>query len=81
MQLSELSTSEKVIGIKQSLRVIDEERAVKAFIADDAEDRIKLPLLEKCAAKGVEVVHIPSMKQLGHACGIDVGSAAAVIIR
>ena len=81
MLLNELAKSEKVIGIKQSLKAVGEGRAVKVFVADDAEDRIRLPLLEKCTVQGVEVVHIPSMLELGKACGIDVGSAAAVIVR
>jgi large subunit ribosomal protein L7A len=79
--LSELSVQKKVVGIKQSRRVISEGLAVKAFIAADAENRVRLPLLELCETTGVPVETVLNMHELGHACGIEVGAAIAVIIR
>lgn len=79
--LSELSTQKKVVGIKQSRRAITEGAAVKAFIALDAENRIRQQLTELCAQMGVPVETVPTMHELGQGCGIEVGAAVAVIVR
>ncbi len=79
--LNELAKSEKVVGIKQTMKAVTDGNAVKVFIAEDAEERVRAPLAQKCAESGVELEGVPSMLELGKACGIDVGSAAAAIIR
>ena len=38
------------------------------------------PVEELCREKGIAVEHVPSMKELGAACGIAVGSAVAALV-
>ena len=78
--LEELSNSNKVVGAKQAKRVINDGRAKIAFFANDADPRVIEPLKLLAAQKGVPVVRVPTMKELGSACGISVGSAVAVTI-
>ena len=76
--LSELKTAAKVVGVKQSRKAITGGAARAVFVAQDAEPRVVRPILELCAAHGVEVTEIPTMEELGKAAGIDVGAAVVV---
>ena len=76
--LTELTTQHKVTGAKQVTRALKNAKALRVFMAQDADPRVTQPLMELAREKGVTVNHIPLMKTLGAACGIAVGSAAAV---
>ncbi|MBC7335654.1 MAG: ribosomal L7Ae/L30e/S12e/Gadd45 family protein, partial [Clostridia bacterium] len=56
------------------------DQAKVVYVACDAEERVIAPLLALCREKAVEVIRVNSMAELGRACGIEVGSAAAAII-
>ncbi|MGI6145395.1 MAG: 50S ribosomal protein L7Ae-like protein [Clostridia bacterium] len=71
----------KVIGFKQSLKMIERGQAVVVYLAKDVEDKIRLPLLEMSASQGVPVVEVESMEELGKACSIQVGASAAAILK
>ncbi len=78
--LSELNVAEKVVGAKQVKRAVNDGRARKLFLAADADPRVTEPLSMLAAEKGVRVEEVPTMKELGTACGIAVGSAAAAVL-
>ena len=50
------------------------------LIAQDAEERIVAPLVELCERSSVAVTYVDSMKELGSACGIDVGAAVVALL-
>lgn len=77
--LSQLSTAAKVVGVKQSKKVIRDGGAKAVFIAADAERRITEPIRELCTEHGVAVTEVPSMKELGAAVGISVGAAVVTV--
>lgn len=79
--ISELRTAAKVVGVKQSKKVIRDGGAVAVFVASDAETRVIRPILELCRELEIEVVEVPTMQELGHAAGIDVGAAVVVQLR
>ena len=79
--LEELLTSHKVVGFKQTSRSIREGNAVKAFVAYDAEEKVTLPIIKDCFDFKVPVIKVPSMKELGQACGISVGAAVCAIVK
>lgn len=79
--LSKLRTGEKLIGVKQSGKSIKEGKAVLVFIADDAAPRVTDPIKTLCKETGTEIVMVPTMKELGDACGIEVGSSVAALLR
>ena len=78
--LTELSTNPKVVGVKQVKRAVESGSAKKVFLADDADPRITQPIAELCARKGVQTETAASMRELGRACGIAVGSAVAALL-
>ncbi|OYD06544.1 ribosomal L7Ae/L30e/S12e/Gadd45 family protein [Paludifilum halophilum] len=68
------------IGAKQTKKAIEQGSPQQVVIARDADDRIRESLADLCRNYGVSVVYVDSMKELGKACGIDVGAATAAII-
>lgn len=75
------SARKKVIGTKQAIKALDKGIVRVLFVAEDADDHLKTPLLKKGTEKGVEVVRVGSMKELGEACGIEVGAASAALLQ
>jgi large subunit ribosomal protein L7A len=78
--LRELNNADKLVGAKQAKRALNDGRARKLFLAVDADPRVTEPLAALARDKSVAVVEVPSMKELGTACGIAVGSAVAVLL-
>ncbi len=75
-----MSEGKRLAGVKQTARALEKGRAVRIFLAEDADPRITEPLEKLSAEKGVPVEKVPHMKDLGRSCGISVGSAAAVLV-
>ncbi len=73
--------SRHVIGVKQVSKAIRRGAVESAYVADDAETRVTAPLMELCGEQGVQLVHIATMKELGKICGIEVGAAAAAVLK
>lgn len=69
-----------IIGAKQTKKAIEQGMAQEVVIARDADGRITQSLTDLCRNHGVQVVYVDSMKELGKACGIEVGAATAAII-
>ena len=78
--LDELKSDHKVVGIKQLRRALSNGKARKVFIAEDADPALTAPIEELCREGHVEMVTVPTMKQLGDACEIPVAAAAAAIV-
>ena len=76
--LTELASREKVIGVKQSARAIRAGHASQVFLACDADRLLTDPIRSACGGLPVEEGY--TMAQLGRACGIDVGTAAAALL-
>ena len=78
--LDELNTSRKVVGVKQLRKALKEGKVLRAYAAENADPCLTDPLAEQCESLGVELVFVPTMAELGKACGISVGAAAAGLL-
>lgn len=78
--LQQLNTERKVVGIKQLRKALKEGKIQQAFAAENADPRLTEPLEKECRNAGVGLVWVPTMAELGRACGISVGAAAAGIL-
>jgi large subunit ribosomal protein L7A len=81
LSLDEVKSGKKVIGTKQVKKAIIKGLAMKVYLAEDAEPHVIVPLQELCRQHEVEVEAIKTMKDLGDACGIEVGSAAVALTK
>lgn len=69
------------IGIKQVSRALRDDRAMAVFVAIDAEVNVTHRIVELAKEKSVPIHYVATMNELGRFCHIDVGAAAAVIIK
>ena len=79
--IQELSGPNKVVGAKQVRRALRDGRAARLFMALDADPRLLQPLVQEAVNRQVPVSQVPTMKDLGAACGIAVGAAVAVLVK
>lgn len=79
--IQELSTSNKVVGAKQVRRALKDGRAARLYMAMDADPRLLQPLVQAAVNQQVPVEQVPTMKELGAACGIAVGGAVAALLK
>ncbi len=79
--LDSLNSAKKTIGIRQSQKAVEEGLVKVVFIARDAEERVIKNIKELCEKNLIEIVYVDTMKQLGKACGIEVGAAVACLLK
>jgi large subunit ribosomal protein L7A len=77
--LARINEDAKVIGSRQLTRALIKNEISLAYIARDADPFIVSPVRELCRERGVPVTDVPTMSELGEACGLRVKTAAAGI--
>lgn len=78
--LAELTSQQKVVGVKQSRKAIRDGLAKLVFLACDADPAITAPVANSCAAAGVPVEQTYTMAQLGRACRVSVGASVVAVL-
>lgn len=79
--LENLKSGKKTVGIKQSLKAVENGTAKIVYIAEDADEKVKNSIKNAIGNRPLEVFHVDTMKQLGKACGIEVGAAVACLLK
>ena len=77
--LEKLKNAAKVVGTRRLLRAIQNGEIEEAYVARDADLFIHRQVREACAAAGVRMIEVDTMKELGQACGVEVKTASAGI--
>lgn len=72
--------SKTIIGTKQAVKAIKAGRVKELIVAQDAEERITEPVIALAKENGIPVDLVESRKELGKACGIQVGAAVVAIV-
>ena len=79
--MERLKTSDrKVVGSKETTKRLERSQVKVVYVAMDAQERVITPVLRLAEERGVEIVRVPSMAELGQAAGIKVGAATAAIL-
>ena len=68
------------VGAKQIKKSLLSGRTSQVFLAKNADPALTEPIEAICLQNNVNCAWVPSMADLGKACGIDVGAAAAAVI-
>ena len=76
----ELAKCRFVVGAKQLKKALNNGTARRVFLACNADPAITEPIAALCQQKCVDFAWVRSMTDLGHACGIEVGAAAAAAV-
>ena len=69
-----------VVGSKQLKKALNKGIAQRVYLALNADPAVTEPLMVLCEVNNVSYAWVPSMQDLGRACGIEVGAAAAAVL-
>jgi large subunit ribosomal protein L7A len=76
------SNKEKVIGLKQTLRAIQQGQVKVIYMADDLDDHILLKITELCRDTGIPLIPVRlNQKEFGRLCQIEVGAAVVALLK
>lgn len=68
---------EVIVGVKQTLRMLERNCISEVLIARDADFYVTGPVVKAAEDKGVPVVYVETRRKLGRMCNIDIGAATA----
>ena len=71
----------RVVGTKQVLRAVEEDRAARVFLGKGADGFIYHRLNALCEERHVPVTVVDSMQELGKLCQVDVKAASAAVLK
>ena len=74
------SVTLKIKIIKQLRRAVQQGQVRLVFLACDADPMLTDPIRRMCEETGVLVSDVPTMAELGKACGISVKASAAGLL-
>lgn len=77
---ADLSRQKIVVGAKQLRKALNAGNARQVYLAENADPAVTEPLAQMCETCAVAYSWVNSMTELGRACGIEVGTAAAAIV-
>ena len=78
--LKAVSGKKVVVGAKQIRKAFHSGMVSNVYLAVDADPAITEPIVTLCQLHNIEIAWVRSMTDLGHACGIEVGAAAAAAV-
>ena len=78
--MPDLTAKDVVVGAKQLKKAVNAGRAECVYLALNADPALTEPLVQLCGNLHIQITWVRSMAELGRACGIDVGAAAAAVI-
>ena len=76
----DLREEKLVVGAKQLRKAIQSGRAQRVFLAENADPAITESIVMMCEENSVPYTWVATMADLGRACGIEVGAAAAATV-
>ena len=78
--LTVLKKFKTVVGLKQLRKALENGKAKFVFLAQNADPALTEPIAALCQQNQVSHTWVGSMADLGRACGIEVGAAAAAAV-
>lgn len=79
--LEKLKNARRVVGTRKLIRAVQAGEVAEAYLADDADLFILRQVRDACAQADVRIVSVETMKALGAACGVEVPTAAAGVLK
>ena len=69
-----------IVGSKQLRKALRAGTARQVFLAENADPAVTEPIAAMCTELHIQITWVRSMADLGRACGIEVGAAAAAVV-
>lgn len=80
-KVPDLAGHRLAVGKKQLKKAVLAGSAQAVFLAENADPGLTQPLAELCREADIHITWVPTMAELGKACGIEVGAAAAAVLQ
>ena len=80
-ELPDLSRQRLAVGAKQLKKAVRAGTVRCVYLAENADPALTQPLAELCADNQIQITWVSTMETLGSACGIEVGAAAAAVLK
>jgi large subunit ribosomal protein L7A len=72
----------RVVGLKQTLRNLQQDRVAVVYLANDIDDHIRRKVGTACAERDVEIRPAKlNQAEMGALCGIEVGAAVVAVLK
>ena len=75
------SAAKKAVGTKAVLRALANQEAVCVYVASDIDTFLYEKVTRACAEAAVPVNKVESNKELGKVCDLNIGCAAAAVLK
>ena len=79
--LPDISRDSLAVGAKQLKKAVRAGKAARVYLAENADPALTQPLAELCGEYQIQITWVADMADLGRACGIEVGAAAAAVLK
>ena len=79
--ISDADKAKLQVGYKQAVRALNEDKAQKAFVAEDCDDHIRTGIEKLTSINNTPLFFVPTMKELGEMCEIEVSASCAVVLK
>ena len=79
--IPDLSRQKLAVGAKQLKKAVQAGTARCVYLAENADPALTQPLADLCADNQTQITWVATMADLGSACGIEVGAAAAAVLK
>ena len=79
--LEQIQGSSYVVGLKQTLKMLDAEKVARVYMAKDTDYPIAARLTEECEKRGVPVSEVESKSSLGRAAHINVSASVLSVLK
>ena len=80
MMIFETDKDLTLVGYKQTIKALTQQKAKKVYIAEDCEDKLKIEI-EASASADVEKIYMATRKELGELFNVKIGASCAVILK
>ncbi|HEU4964889.1 MAG TPA: ribosomal L7Ae/L30e/S12e/Gadd45 family protein [Bacilli bacterium] len=81
MVLHRIRETEWLVGINQTAKALKQHIVQELFVAKDADEQLVSRIALLAQQHQMPITWVETMKQLGNACGIEVGAATAAIVK
>ena len=75
------AAAKKAVGTKAVLRALANKEAACVYVASDIDTFLYQKVTRACAEAVVPVNKVESNKELGKVCGLNIGCAAAAVLK
>lgn len=78
--LQDLMTQPKTVGIKETMKAVQEGKVQVVFVAKDAAKHMRHSIVSAAEAHNVQIMYVDAMTELGKACNVEVKTATAALL-